>query len=149
MDPVCGHSKIAPPPPSLQHFERDLEILILDHSKIAPHPPPRSLQLVERDLEILNFFKILNIDHLKINLAPLSLQQFEGVLKIFGHSAFLYMLCLPPLSLSSAAAVQNFVPVSKKLESWVTDALVLLVSLELAVLLVLLASHVIHQIKRC
>ena len=96
MDPVCGHSKIAPPPPSLQHFERDLEILILDHSKIAPHPPPRSLQLVERDLEILNFFKILNIDHLKINLAPLSLQQFEGVLKIFGHSVFLYALSPPP-----------------------------------------------------
>ena len=112
MDPVCGHSKIAPP------------------------PPPPSLQHFERDLEILKFLKILSIDHSKITLAPLSLQQLEGVLKIFGHSVFLYALSPPPLTFSSAAAVQNFVPVSKKLESWVTDALVLLVSHELAVLLV-------------
>ena len=69
MDPVCGHSKIAPPPPSLQHFERDLEIL--------------------------KFLKILSIDHSKITLAPLSLQQLEGVLKIFGHSVFLYVLSSP------------------------------------------------------
>ena len=74
MDPVCGHSKIAPPPPSLQHFERDLEIL--------------------------KFLKILSIDHSKITLAPLSLQQLEGVLKFFGHSVFLYALSPPGITLS-------------------------------------------------
>ena len=36
VDPVCGHSKIAPPPPSLQHFERDLEILILYNFEYWP-----------------------------------------------------------------------------------------------------------------
>ena len=50
----------------------------------------------ERDLEILKFLKILSIDHSKTTLAPLSLQQLEGVLKIFGHSVFLYALSPPP-----------------------------------------------------